>query len=194
MNYIFKNLKELIDRCHFCLICQNQREIIIDKNGEKSSFWYIKNDTLIYNDIISVDNNNYYSIKFDINIINNDCNYIIEGPLFKINSFDINKIKNISTDFEIRSSCNRCNSYVNSGYITIPFDKSSSEIELSLSDEGFFIFTEKFDYQIEYDYLQKSMSIFDHKNDIEVTIPVMPIDFSDHERAISQIKTLITFS
>ena len=219
MKHTFENIKQLVDHCSYCVVCKKYRTVEINVHDPDDllevNYWTVENNILSFSMIL----NDYsrpeeklrddesrrgtkYLFRLDINIINNLYQYTISGSVCELNSEGKDKTKAglFELSFYLYAVCKSCSGSVTSEDVNIHLD-SSTIFKFSLDIEDFYIQCEKNNYRIHYRYLRDVIDIYkiDKKNNNFINskplrLPIMPIDFSDQAKTISQIKTLITFS
>lgn len=219
----FNTLQELWSYCLFCPICRDVCRDIIITIGPDTKFQLIsfkKKDHILYlyctykqKKIVK------YNINFEINTINNT--YRVEALDIVDTSIDDDMtadrnleeeeknrqrywVTNLYFFFHIHSDCKKCGiAYVNTADIDLETSKKIIS-NFQIEREVIYIFQDRDKYHLTISY--DTNKIFISKCSIdEVTYdiidddktfecPIINFDFSNPQKVINKIKTLITFS
>lgn len=205
----FSNINELWSYCGICPVCSNDKKIYLNL-GPDIYFKLLDFDKI--KDILKIkfETNTFGKkspiFKWEINCSNNtyeascDADYdnifVKEKP--KSIRDLINHIKPIhSLYFYLFSKCDICGSYINTSDVEIKNDYSMDIKSFSLEKEGIYLRETLQKYLITIDYYQNNMNLEELDNNQagtknkQINLPYFSLDFSNQEKLISKINTIL---
>jgi hypothetical protein len=201
---LFNNIQNLWEYCQFCTVCQdNTREVSIsiapDKVFELIS--YEKKDQFLILHCTYFVNNQKSIFNYMVDCLDNSFQ-------FQILHTEIISEVNLTSDrytscFWFQSECKKCNqTYVNGNDLEFHFNTSLIS-NIGVEREGIFISSEEHHYHIVYS--EDVMTIYktrawapDEEDDMDqgpgIDLPVVAFDFSNQQKVINRIQTLLVFN
>ncbi|MEK6878063.1 MAG: hypothetical protein AABY22_00565 [Nanoarchaeota archaeon] len=192
---IFNNLEELWNYCEKCTICSKTREIAVSAGPDdvcKINYINKKNNTLIIDGTLNLRNQKYL-VSININCITNKFTFSFMSKTESLHSVD--RANTSYLYFYINASC------IDSCHITSTVDmeldfNNSIITNFGLEDETVFVQDNEDLYSFYIDYVRENVDIKVHVPGESKNIknaPFINYDFSDKEKLIQRVKTIITF-
>lgn len=202
---LFNTLQELWDHCAFCPICLRKcREVLISV-GPDDEFTLLstkKSNEALHIKCSFKNKTDLYSIIYQINCLDNsytvDIKYLCPRDSTAEMPTQAPEISEPYFFFFIESFCNEC-ICANSHSIDLEFNTLDRKIyNLKLDREDFSLKSEKDSMLITLSYGKNMLvvNMADRNNTPLpfIKLPMINLDFSDQDKAIDRIKTLILFS
>jgi hypothetical protein len=201
----YNNIQELWSYCLFCPICQDitrDMQISVGPDDTFSLSSFEKNNNILTLNCLFFVKKQKYHIKYDINCIDNTFNSDISDPT--PSDKYVTKASLPYFFFYIRSNCRVCDASHTNG-TDLELDLSSKIIfNIGVETDGIYLLKEKNKYHISFEYDRNKMIIsrcYEDKNTGEIlddnkpfNFPIIDFDFSNIEKVINRIKTILTFS
>lgn len=193
----FSNLQSLWNYCLNCPICNQLSrhiEVIIGPEDTFKLTHHHKHSNVLTITVKSRDHDStVHKYEFTIDCISN--------------SFTVNKKYEYSPDINnfylyLFSNCDNCDSHVNTSDIDFNFTNKQLE-QITLDQEGVNLLNSAEKYYIQFDYTKEVMlvsKLLDCNNNILTvddkycSLPVIKFDYSDQDKVVSKIKSLLIFS
>lgn len=211
---IFKNVKELIAYCKLCPVCNNERNFIInvgpDDPGQSSTDVIKLNEFRLEDEFLILDVDvrilsSKYKITFKINTIDNTFLTTIPQAV-PLSSYEeaTTGAKKAGMYFAIYSSCESDHASAHSLEMNLDLIKRRITSDIGMDEEGRALFVgENSMFYLEYFYEKDTITLSkcaveDQNNPVrwgkEITLPMANFDFSNKEKLIFKLKTLMLFS
>jgi hypothetical protein len=197
----FSTLQDLLKYMQYCKICNESCRKFYVSTGPDDIFT-IKNYHIYGRSFIIVGNcyiKNPKIISFTINCQNNTFDFSIKEKDTNYN-INFNKANKPYLYFYIYSKCYKCDSY----------ESNSSDIELDLfrhklngigmEHETLYVLNDDVGFKIEYEYNENIVNISEYNKNVinKKALFALPdslaLDFSDKDKLLNKLKTMILFS
>lgn len=202
---ILNTVQELWTYCLFCPVCQDLTRKISIAVGPDEAFQIYSfqkdNDILQLQCSLTVKNKKYNALYY-INCHNNSFKVDISDP--QLGELSVEKASSPYFYFYIMSDCRQCDAtHTNGTDIELDMNKGTLH-NIGVEREGIYLLEQKIKYHITYEHDRNKMQIskcFEDENTNEIiddnkpfNFPIIDFDFSNQQKVLNKIKTLLVFS